>query len=428
MAADRLTAIQVERAHRLGMPTMLPDGQNLYFRKQTPSGASWAFRYRFAGRPRLMALGNFPDMSLREARVEARRARVLLDKGVDPMADRRARLQAARKNGSFRQLAEEWYATEISQGPIKHPQVARRHLDRYLLPALGSKLAIEVTADDVAKMLDRMRAEYPTAANDLLRYTKRVFEFGVRRQIVHSNPAAFLTPRRDAGGAEKPRTRALSEAELRNLFDAIGRTSSFGEPNALAIKLLLSLCVRKSELLTAKWPEFDLAGNTAQGPVWRLAGGRTKTGTSLDIPLSPTAVSWLERLRSIGGDSAYVFPRRRHAKRSRYAHVGTDTLNAALSQLAHGLDPFTVHDLRRTARTMLAEHGVSFEVAERCLGHKLHGVAGIYNTHDYFDERREALARLAKTVRSFECNSPRGKHSSFPIAAKRKEKFGSAKR
>ncbi len=399
VSAKQLTAIQIDRAHRLGLPTMMPDGQGLYFRKQTAPGASWVFRYRFAGRPRLMTLGNFPDMPLGDARVEARRARVLLDKGSDPMSERRAKFQAVQKQRSCGQLAEDWYSAEVLHGGIKHPQVARRHLDRYLLPSLGSMMAAEVTADDVGKMLGRIRTKFPTAANDLLRYTKRVFDYGLRRQWLQSNPASLLSPKRDAGGLESPRTRSLSERELQQLFRVADRAPSFGEANALAVKLLLSLCVRKSELLGARWAEFDLNGGTKQGLVWHLPSGRTKTGTRLDIPLAPAVLIWLKRLQHLGCDREFVFPRRRHDVRSRYEHVGADTLNAALGCLAHGLDPFTVHDLRRTSRTMLAGLGISFEVAERCLGHKLRGVAGIYNTHDYFDERRKALTLLAAKIR-----------------------------
>lgn len=180
-------------------------------------GASWTLRHRHADRDKWFALGNYPDMSLAEARAAARAARVLLDKGLDPMAEKRAMLQAARRRKSFRQLAENWYVAEI-EARVKHPEVARRHLDNTMLPALGSTPASDVTAHDVARMLERIRADHPTAANDLLRYTKRVLDFGVRRHALQHSAAATLSPRRDAGGIEQPRTRALSEDELKTLF------------------------------------------------------------------------------------------------------------------------------------------------------------------------------------------------------------------
>jgi len=160
----------------------------------------------------------------------------------------------------------------------------------------------------------------------------------------------------------------------------------------------MALCVRKGELLGARWEEFDLDGSTPLGAVWHLPAARTKTGLSRDIPLVPTAVGWLHELKALDAGSAYLFPKRRRDRRERVPHVGRDTLNAALQRVKHGLRPFTLHDLRRTARTQLAALGVRREVAERCLGHAIRGVEGIYDRHDYFKERRRALERWTDLV------------------------------
>src|SRR5688572_18334337 len=109
---------------------------------------------------------------------------------------------------------------------------------------------------------------------------------------------------------------------------------------------------------------------------------------ALDIPLVPQVIEALRILKVLAGNSDYVLPKRRLDPRNRVPHVGIDTLNVALSEVEHGLEHFTLHDLRRTARTHLAALGVRREIAERCLGHKLRGVEGIYDRHDYFKERR----------------------------------------
>ena len=127
------------------------------------------------------------------------------------------------------------------------------------------------------------------------------------------------------------------------------------------------------------------------GAVWRLPASRTKTGSPLDIPLVSTAVDWLHELKVLDAGSEYLFPKRRRDRREHVPHVGRDTLNAALQRVKHGLRPFTLHDLRRTARTQLAALGVRREVAKRCLGHAIRGVEGTYDRHDYFKERRAAL-------------------------------------
>ncbi len=375
----------------MGEPVLLNDGGGLYFRKQTREGAAWTLRYRFGGREHWLTLGNFPDMPLAQAREEARQARVLLDKQLDPLAVRRTTRDEQRHRVSFAELCESWFHSEIEGRALKHPGVPRRYLDKYLLPGLGRLPASDVTSADIAGVLDGLRMRAPTAANDLLRFARRIFMFGLRRRMVANNPAADLTQRLDAGGTERPRTRALSQDELATLFEAVRDTPAFGNENVLAIKLLLALCVRKGELLGARWQEFDLEGATASGPLWRLPAARTKTDDGRSIPLVPAVVGWLQAQRVLSAGSEFVFPKRRRDPRPRVPHIGIDTLNAALQRVEHHLKPFTLHDLRRTARTHLAALGIRREVAERCLGHSLRGVEGTYDRHDYFVERRAAL-------------------------------------
>ena len=130
----------MERAHRGGERVLLNDGDGLYFRKQTQEGAAWTLRYRFSGRERWMTLGNHPDMSLAQTRIEAREKRTLLDKQRDPLQEKAATVEAQRAAAAalrarqpFRRLAEEWFEAEII-GQIKHPQAPRRYLDKYLIP------------------------------------------------------------------------------------------------------------------------------------------------------------------------------------------------------------------------------------------------------------------------------------------------------
>ena len=102
MAAAKLTALAVERAHRQGQVVLLCDGDGLYFRKQTRDGAAWTFRYRFAGAERGMALGNYPDMSLADARILAREKRTLVDKQRDPLFEKQAAVERGLRSAGRR--------------------------------------------------------------------------------------------------------------------------------------------------------------------------------------------------------------------------------------------------------------------------------------------------------------------------------------
>ena len=149
---------------------------------------------------------------------------------------------------------------------------------------------------------------------------------------------------------------------------------------------------------------MDLGNN-----LWKLSSERSKTGTAITIPLPPITVDWLRELQMRACGSEYVFPNRRSAKNP---HMGKDTLNRAISKmfgreagrkkqapnLMGDMELFTVHDLRRTCRSLLAAEGVAPHVAERCLDHKLRGIEGVYNQHDYLEERRDALTLVAKRV------------------------------
>jgi integrase len=178
-------------------------------------------------------------------------------------------------------------------------------------------------------------------------------------------------------------------------------TPNFGRENELAVWLLLALCVRKMELLSAQWDAFDLDAG-----IWTLTRENTKTRSSIRIPLAKPVVAWLKEAKVFSFGKPYVFPARRLvrsrmgvARRNRYEHVGPDTLTVALRRLTLlDIEHFTVHDMRRTARTHLAGLGVDRFVAERSLNHKLGNVEGIYDRHDYFAERAAALGAWASLL------------------------------
>ncbi len=209
----------------------------------------------------------------------------------------------------------------------------------------------------------------------------------------------------DAGGEERARDRWLTLDELRQLARAMRETPNFGRENELSVWLLLALCVRKMELLSARWDAFDL-----ERGVWTLTKENTKTGASIRIPLAKPVLAWLREAKVLSFGKAHVFAARRlvhrrlgTVRKNRFEHVGPDTLNVALRRLhLADFEHFTVHDMRRTARTHLAGMGVDRFVAERSLNHKLSNVEGVYDRHDYFAERYAALSAWAAALADVE--------------------------
>lgn len=395
--AEALSDLEIRRLHKAGKPTnAIADGGGLYFRIHDSGAAQWYFRYSAAGKARWVRLARYPDVGLAAARKLAREARVQRDRGVDVAAERIKQKFASAHTVTVATVADEWLSREIEKR-VKHPEVVRRVIENDVVKVIGGLPIDQVTGLHVDRVLQKIVArEAPTTANDALRYLRRMFAFARKRHYLTYNPAADFTVG-DAGGSERARDRALSIDELTALFKKIRETPNFGRPNELALKVLLATCVRKRELVAAPKAEFDLAK-----AIWNLPANRTKTGAALQVPLAPCVVEWLRELMKLAGDDTYLLPARRISAKKRFPHVSPDTLNVALGRLEHDLEHFTVHDMRRTARTHMSALGIEGRVAERALNHKLKGVEGIYDRHDFFKERRQALALWASVLEAAE--------------------------
>ena len=386
------------------------DGLSLCYRENYATPV-WKFRYRFAGKQRIMNLGSYAVLSLADARKTAREmsARVALGYDVSGEKQERKREAVAKieddKNAwTVAKLADEYFERTIL-GRWKYPNIVRSRIENDIKPAIGKMKAEDVRPRDIDAMLQTIvKRNAPTIANDVLRWSKRIFNFGIKRQVVEHNPASAFDPS-DAGGKEDARDRWLSREEIIRLFQAMrDKAGAFSIENLYAVRLLLLLAVRKEELIAAQWREFDL-----EEAVWRLPEERTKTSAAIDIPLPAVAVETLSELKRLACGSAYIFPARKMQSRM-IPHIDLNTLNAAISKhirpLLTDIPNFTIHDFRRTARTHLAALGVDPFVAERCLNHKIKGVEGIYNRHDYFDERKKALDEWARLLKALEEGRP----------------------
>jgi len=364
--------------------------------------ASWILRFRVHGRSREKVLGRYPELTLKDAREQARKDRVLIERGVDVAAAKQIEKAKLGEVPTVRDLGQAWYERYI-EPRYKHPSVVARVLKKHIYPVIGALTPKDVKPIHVDRVLTRTVANgAPTVANDSLLYMNRMFKMAVRNHWIERNPAADFELA-DAGGPEVPRERALSLEEIEALATAMRDTPNFGRINELAVWLLLALCVRKMELLSAQWDAFNLDSG-----VWTLPRDNTKTKAAIVIPLADTVIEWLKEVRVWACGSPYVFPARRlvrsrlgQPKVNRFPHVSPDTLNVALKRLkVLDIQHFTVHDMRRTARTHMARLGVDRFVAERALNHKLKNVEGIYDRHDYFNERLSALQTWAQLLGS----------------------------
>lgn len=373
------------------------DGDGLTFTLSSQGTATWTLRYRIAGRARELTLGRYPDLSLGEARKLAAAKRVEVQQVIDVAAIKQQKKAEAKQAANVEQLADLWLDNTVRRRH-QHPEVTERVFKRDILPALGKCNTKSVTTPEITRLLAKINASgRPSIANDALRHMKAMFAYGEALGMVDRNPAERIKLEH-AGGQEKSRTRALSTTEIAKLLKTMREAGTkFGRDNELAVKLLLALACRKMELFAAKWDEFDFQNN-----LWRIPAKRVKTGEARELALAPQVVEWLQELKIRACGSDYVFPARRESKQKRFAHVSPDTTWRALHELPHGLEAFTVHDLRRTSRSLMADIGVPFDVAEKILGHKLPGVAHVYDRGGSREQQRSALNRLAQMLTDLE--------------------------
>jgi integrase len=284
-------------------------GDGLTFVASTSSAAagkaSWILRYRLHGRQKEKVLGRYPELSLKEAREQARDDRSRVEHGVDVGAIKQAEKVVVLEVPTVHKLGQLWFAKYIKPR-YKHPGPVERVLRLYVNPLIGAIAPSDLQPVHVDRVLSHIvAAGSPTVANDALRCMFRMFRMAVRNHWMERNPAADFDLV-DAGGYEVARDRWLTLDELRRLASAMRTTPNFGRENEIAVWLLLALCVRKMELLSARWDAFDLDAG-----VWTLEREATKTQATIRIPLASPVVAWLKEARVFSFGKPFVFPTRR---------------------------------------------------------------------------------------------------------------------
>lgn len=382
-----LTTLQVKNIVNAGAVVSVSDGAGLTLTISKSGYAAWVLRYRFGGQRKELTIGGYQDYSLKLARETASKFRRQIELSIDPSKEKKVRKANDKSSDlpeTFSELSKLWYLKKKLNN-LQHPHIIKRVVDKWIIPKLGKLYLDRITAAQVVRCIENViESGAPTVANDVRRHIKEILKYGTILGCMQFNVAAGLS-QQDAGTKEKSRNRYLTLDEITLLISTIAKNRDwFGRDNELTIYLLLLLGVRKSELIKARWEQFDF-----ENSLWMIPDD-TKTKVAYIIPLPECVVKYFQEIKVRACGSQWVFPSRRRGVR-RLGHISTDTINAALASLDVDIDHFTIHDLRRTMRTQLAALGIRTEVAERCLNHKLKGVVDIYDRHDYLDDRREAL-------------------------------------
>ena len=338
---------------------------------------SFIVRKRVGGSIKVITLGRYgPRFTLSDARKAARSALSDLDAGKEVVPVRRGALTISK-------LWPDYLATKSQHRSIAE---IRRIGEVYILPELGERIADAVTRGEVTRLIDGISA--PVMARAVHAQLSAFYSWALPR--LDKLPA---NPCQGAGRPEKPkpRDRVLTDAELAALW-RIAYTQA--EPWRSAVLLLILTGQRRAEVFEAKWEEFDLKAN-----MWTIPAERAKNGATHLVPLSKQAKAIIKGIVAVK-DNPWLFPAEGNLKKpaSGISKAVTRLRDALAKELGDQTEQWSLHDIRRTVATGLQRLGIRFEVTEAVLNHvsgSKGGIAGVYQRHNWAEEKRTALEAWA---------------------------------
>lgn len=388
-----LTDAKVRTAKPTSKAAKLADGGGLYLEVRPTGAKLWRYRYRIAGKENIFAIGEYPSVSLADARVEHVRARALVADAVHPSHSRKVeRLSNLVANANtFEAVANEWVAKKSANWTAYYHRQVESVLRADVFPHVGKLPIRRVTAAHLLEIVRRVEKRGAATIALLIRqWSSAIFRYAVATLRADGDPAAALR-----GAVERSKVvhhRPLSRAQIAHFVNELGRYGGY-RTTVIALRLMLLTFVRTVELRKAQWSEFDL-----DDAEWRIPAERMKMREPHIVPLSKQAVELLQELRTYTGGRGLLFPNYRRPNECMTA----TTLNRALERMGFngkGGIGFSAHGFRATASTILNELGYRADVIERQLAHaERNKVRASYNQAEYLGERQVMMQEWANFI------------------------------
>lgn len=382
-----LTDTAIRNAKPGAKPAKLFDERGLFMIVTPTGGKWWRFRYKFDNKEKLLSLGVYPDVGLKDARQRRDDARKLLADGIDPGENRKAMkaVKQDRAANSFEVITREWYAKHAQNWVEHHGDRIIRRFERDIFPWIGGRPIADVTAPELLAAMRRIenRGALETA-HRALGNCGQVFRYAI------ATGRATRDPSGDLRGALPPVkgehfaavTEPIQAAELLRTLDGYQGTLTV----ACALRLAPLVFVRPGELRNAEWADIDL-----DAAEWRYHV--TKTDSDHIVPLATQAVAILRELHALTGAGRYVFP----GARSNGRPMSDNAILAAMRRMGISKDEMSGHGFRAMARTILDEVlGVRPDLIEHQLAHAVRDPNGrAYNRTAHLAERRKMMQQWA---------------------------------
>ncbi len=379
-----LTDTEIQRSKPADKPYKLSDSGGLHLLITPSGGKLWRWKYRFDGAEKLMALGRYPEVALADARERRDASRKKLANGIDPMAERMAEKTAVKvaTDHTFKKVGELWLEHWKGNKCTRHSETTGNRLKGNVYPVLGDRPIAEIEPMDLVQLAKDIEARGASdMAKRILQIVGMVFRYAVAHGYSKRNPAAEIRPSDILKPTRKQNMARIDAKELPALLRAIELYD--GRPlTRQAIKLMALTFVRTSELIGARWEEFDFEARR-----WAIPATRMKMKTPHIVPLSSQAVETLELLRTISGDSDFVFPGEQDKNKS----MSNMTILKALERMGYK-GRMTGHGFRGLASTILHEQGYNHDHIELQLAHAPRNeVSAAYNHALYLEPRTRMM-------------------------------------
>ncbi|HEV7491707.1 MAG TPA: integrase arm-type DNA-binding domain-containing protein, partial [Rhodanobacteraceae bacterium] len=382
---SKLTDLKVKAAQPREKPYKLADGGGLCLTVMPDGARYWRLRYDFAGKERMLSVGVYPIVSLKEARERAQELKGVLAQGIDP-SERRREQKLSRQicaERTFGAAANAWYDFTQSRWRPATANKVRAYLDKDVLPTLASRRIRSVTPMELVAVVEAIEKRSAfNVAKKTRQWLNQIFRFAVARGLTDNNPAQNLF----AVAAPAPESKRMAHLTLDELPDFLRALDNYSGSalTKAAIEIALLTANRPGVIRTLRWDELDL-----ESGIWKIARGRLemKRGYAHTTPLPNQAVAILRDVHRSTGTFRYVF-----AGRNDPGKPMSDTaLSSAIRRM--GFDGRqTVHGFRHLISTALNDRGYRSDWIERQLAHgDPDRIRGTYNEAQYLDPRRDMM-------------------------------------
>lgn len=393
-----LTEMQVRHAKPREKAYRLFDGGGLYLEVAPGGSRIWRFKFRqINGKENVLTFGPYPEITLQEAREKRLETRRLMLRGVDPGKHRDdvKRLAAEKASNTFEKVAREWYANKVPTWSERTAKNMIVRLEADIFPQIGSKPIGELKHRDIIAALRKIEDRGATEiAHRLKAVCSQIFSYAIQCGLADRNLVVdmkdVLKTRRASHFA------AIDADELPQFLAALERNEGrMFQPTRIALRLMLLVFVRTSELIETPWSEIDLEKCEWVIPWQRMKRGKLTVNpdmTNHHVCLSVQACSLLRELHGITGGSIYLFPNQRDHKKP----ISNNTILVALARMGYK-GRMTGHGFRALAMSTIKERlGYRHEVVDRQLAHAPRDkVASAYDRAQFLAERKKMMQHWA---------------------------------